>query len=1077
MKKTISFVLILAVLLLVCIVITFKGVNKMRLPSPAPLNDKSVPSEGIPAVDPSQEVLQAETWRAFELIFESEKTYSDPFSDAVLDLVLTDGNIQFTIPGFWDGENIWKVRVTCPTAGRWYYKTVCSDPENSDLNGKTGTVECAAYSGSLEVYKHGFVTTREGKKYFTYEDGTPFFYLGDTHWGLGDETPDMVHEIAERRINQGFTVWQSEPIGEQFDLTDGVTQADIQGFQNYDEKFRIIADYGLTHANAQFFYPASMEKLIENHGGYSDKTVAGTVDGKETAVKELSEDAKVYLEKLSRYWVARYGAYPVMWTLGQEVDNDYYWDRGDHPNWNALNNPYKLVAEYIEKYDMYSHPLTAHQEYADMTAAYGNGNGRSEKLTVYHGIASASAFRDVTAHNFYAAQWSPSLSYNGGFDVAKDYWYNSQGKPSINYEGRYCGLWTKDFGARAQGWLAYLNGMFGYGWGGQDTWCYTNQYGLNDDSDDGVDIITAEEKQKANWKDALEYPSSYQICYMRSFLEDGKWWELIPRFDKKAYFRPADGSLGVCAANKDSSETIVYFYSFTDTSVAAKPNTTDGLKAGTVGHLKPFANYTYRWFDPVNGEYGESGTFRASIFGKYSIAAKPSETDWAIRIERKDNKKSVKDFLEDLFNKKEEPKEGPAAAIIPNQGICDPHIHIFNGKAYLYATHDRGPGQEIFRMDDWRIYSSDDLVNWTLETTIHPEDTFLGKCEECYAPDAAERNGKYYFYFSHQQYQTGVMVSEAGPAGPFKDALGEPLLPPGLADTPSYDPTVFIDDDGNKTPYIMWGYTIGGKHYYIARLNEDMISLAEEPRAVEIINGWENDACWISKFNGVYYLNSHEGAYATSDSIYGPYTYRGKICKDCFTDHGTFFSFKGQDYFAYAVPENYERDEPLDRYYRTTKIVYAHLKENGEIVTDEFIKGTGVAKYDAGWEVIKGEWFFDKSGEVYKKENDGGFEMRGIGNGSYLVFPNISNMPADAMIKVRVAKSGDTPCTMEIRKEGPHGELLGKCEIGNTGGADSFKNFGISLNNTAGSHGLCFVFRTESGEELRFEDFCFEKTE
>ena len=86
-------------------------------------------------------------------------------------------------------------------------------------------------------------------------------------------------------------------------------------------------------------------------------------------------------------------------------------------------------------------------------------------------------------------------------------------------------------------------------------------------------------------------------------------------------------------------------------------------------------------------------------------------------------------------------------------------------------------------------------------------------------------------------------------------------------------------------------------------------------------------------------------------------------------------------------------------------------------------------------------------------------------------------MPADATLKIRVANSSDIPCTVEIRKEGPHGELLGKCEIKNTGGADNFKSFSIPLSNTAGSHGLCFVFRTESGEELRFEDFCFEKTE
>ena len=553
---------------------------------------------------------------------------------------------------------------------------------------------------------------------------------------------------------------------------------------------------------------------------------------------------------------------------------------------------------------------------------------------------------------------------------------------------------------------------------------------------------------------------------MRSFLEDGRWWELIPRFDNEGYFLPGDGALAVCAANGDSTETVLYFYSFTDPAVAARPNTGDGLKTGTLGHLTPFAEYTYQWFDPINGEYGESGSFRASVLGTHAIGAKPSATDWAIRIIKQERNLSLKnkmDAFADLFREKEVPKEGPAAAIIPGQGICDPHIHIFNGKAYLFATHDRGPDQPVFRMDDWRIYSSDDLVNWTLETTIRPEDTFLGKCEECYATDAAERNGNYYFYFSHQQYQTGVMVSEHGPAGPYRDALGEPLLPPGIADTPSYDPTVFIDDDETKTPYIMWGFTLLGKHYYVARLNEDMTSLAEAPRAVEIINGWENDACWVSKFNGVYYLNSHEGAYATSDSIYGPYTYRGRICRDCFTDHGTFFSFKGQLYFAYGVPENYEREEPLDRYFRTTKIVYAHLKENGDIVTDEFIKGVGVAQYDAAWDVIRGEWFFEKSTEIFKHENADGFELRGFENGSYLVFPKIRNLPANALLKLRAANGGALPCTVEIRKEGPQGEVLGTCEIGNTGGADRFEVFDLPISNTAGSHGLCFDFRTAAG--------------
>lgn len=109
--------------------------------------------------------------------------------------------------------------------------------------------------------------------------------------------------------------------------------------------------------------------------------------------------------------------------------------------------------------------------------------------------------------------------------------------------------------------MAYLNGMYGYGWGGQDTWSYLNPYGENEDSDDGVDTVTADEKQAATWRDALDYPSTYQAGYMRSFLEDGKWWELIPRFDDEGWFMPHGGVYGLCAANEDRSEIVLYFYS------------------------------------------------------------------------------------------------------------------------------------------------------------------------------------------------------------------------------------------------------------------------------------------------------------------------------------------------------------------------------------------------------------------------------------------------------------------------------------------------------------------------------------
>ncbi len=408
--------------------------------------------------------------------------------------------------------------------------------------------------------------------------------------------------------------------------------------------------------------------------------------------------------------------------------------------------------------------------------------------------------------------------------------------------------------------------------------------------------------------------------------------------------------------------------------------------------------------------------------------------------------------------------------IIPNQGVCDPHIRIYNGKVYMYATHDRSPENTGFYMDDWLIFSTDDLLNWKLEYTFHPEDTFLGKCEECYATDSAYRNGKYYLYFSHQQYETGVAISDH-PAGPYKDALGKPLLPRGMVDTPSYDPAVFIDDDEAKTPYLVWGFTCEGKQYYMARLNEDMISLAEPPRPVEIVNSWaDNDAPALNKWNGKYYLSSHRSYYATSDNVYGPYTYRGTFCTEAYTDHGNFFTFHNQTYFAYGIPENWG-EEKVNRYYRTTKMVYVHFDENGDIHSDEFIKTVGVGQYEATWPCIKGEWYFAASDGVYKKTNAEGFEMRGIRDGSYLYYQNVNGMRQNASMYIR-GRCESAPCEIEIREGSPFGALLGHVQIQPQAGEQEIP---CTLCNTHGTHSLCFVFRGKGEDLFAFDEIRFEQ--
>ncbi|MBQ6107644.1 MAG: DUF4038 domain-containing protein, partial [Thermoguttaceae bacterium] len=249
-----------------------------------------------------------ERWTAAEWEFHAAQDWTEAqaFSDVTLDVTFTsEKGTVLVVPAFWDGGNVWRVRFAPTETGIWRFETRCT-PEDPGLNGQTGTLKAVPYAGELEVFRRGFVTTREGLKYFVYADGTPFFYLGDTHWSMvaeefdepGPNAGDLKVEshfktIVDRRVQQGFTVYQSEPIGKKIQFADGIQLSDVEGFQSMDRYFAYIAQAGRTHATAQFFSP-SERKAIEND--------------------------EAYLERLTRYWAARYAAYPVFWTLGQEVD-------------------------------------------------------------------------------------------------------------------------------------------------------------------------------------------------------------------------------------------------------------------------------------------------------------------------------------------------------------------------------------------------------------------------------------------------------------------------------------------------------------------------------------------------------------------------------------------------------------------------------------------------------------------------------------------------------------------------------------------------------------------------------------
>jgi arabinoxylan arabinofuranohydrolase len=358
-------------------------------------------------------------------------------------------------------------------------------------------------------------------------------------------------------------------------------------------------------------------------------------------------------------------------------------------------------------------------------------------------------------------------------------------------------------------------------------------------------------------------------------------------------------------------------------------------------------------------------------------------------------------------------------------------------------------------MHDWQIWSSPDLVEWRFESTFRPEDSYIGPCDRCWAVDAAERDGRYFFYFSEHDLTTGVAVSDS-PGGPYRDALGRPLLPKDLTDTHQYDPTVFIDDDPASTPWLVWG-SYQGSGYKIARLSQDMVSLAEPPRTL-VIEGLpaQDDKNFLHKHGGKYYL-TWASFHAVADNIHGPYRYLGNFGAS--HDHGSFFSLRGQDFNAFTV-----HDPTL--FHRGTGLCYVHYRADGRIVVDPLIVEYGVGRYDAAWNRIGAAWFMAAE-SIAKRENYWErIEVRALRDGASLLFPRIQNVTTNPMLTLFVCCLG-AGVTVEARRGHSEGELLGTFALPASGtwGHWAYLSQQTRLTTPAGELDLCLVFRGDTGQD------------
>lgn len=424
--------------------------------------------------------------------------------------------------------------------------------------------------------------------------------------------------------------------------------------------------------------------------------------------------------------------------------------------------------------------------------------------------------------------------------------------------------------------------------------------------------------------------------------------------------------------------------------------------------------------------------------------------------------------------------------LFPGLGVCDPEVKVYDNQVYLYATHDANVRSTTFVMHNWLVWRTADLVHWELVSELKPQQTYLRKpSSSCWGTDAASRNGKYYFYFSMGPLNIGV-VEGPTPAGPWHDPLGHALIAKGSVHTEARDPGILQEPNG--TSYIVFGTF----NYYIARLNEDMISLAEKPRPIQINNaegpygkGKTDDKPFIHRHGNTYYL-SWGSYYGMSDSPYGPYDCKGCIIQadrmtprfrdvtkwqglDMIRDrdntknwlahdrHGTFFTLFGQNYFIC----NDESQPGTTPYFRDSILTYIRYKKNGEI-DPVYINSIGVGQYDAR-AGINATDFFKVSGANVEEQTDGSFAVRVANNGATLTYPNIRNLRKDCNLRIQGRLLHSHTMVIQVRRSTAEGPELGSMKVKKESGHKSGE-WTIPLRNLKEKDDICLVFHGEPGD-------------
>lgn len=417
--------------------------------------------------------------------------------------------------------------------------------------------------------------------------------------------------------------------------------------------------------------------------------------------------------------------------------------------------------------------------------------------------------------------------------------------------------------------------------------------------------------------------------------------------------------------------------------------------------------------------------------------------------------------------------------IVQSIYTADPAPMVYGDTMYVYTSHDEDKAS-YFEMRDWHCYSTTDMQNWTEHGAVLGDSDFpWAEKNTAWAPQCIERNGKFYMYvpFSNGSgggRAIGVAVSDS-PTGPFKDAIGKPLLGPNWD---YIDPTVFIDDDGQA--YLIFG----NPQLYYVKLNEDMISYSGQIQKISMTTeafgvrpeGDERhptlyeEGPWLYKRSGLYYLVYAASGipenicYSTASSPVGPWKYGGVIMPRgekgaAFTNHPGVCDYKGRSYFFY----HNQRLPGGGGFTRSVAVEEFSYNPDGSFPTIHMSE-SGPAQIEAlnPYKRTEAETICFESGIETENCSEGGINVANIENGDYIKVSGVDFREGAQKFTASVASS-TSGGTLELHLDSKDGKLIGSCTVDGTGGWQNWKTVSCDVTGAEGEHDLYLVFKGGSG--------------